>query len=93
MKNALKRLQGRLRARWHLLQARTAIARCNRSLARRGRIGVALKRPPRAPYFAPGIIDEPAPRPWHAGLRVYLVTLAIAAASVALLVLRGGLPA
>lgn len=82
MKNALKRLQGRLRARWHLLQARTAIARCNRSVARRARIGVPVQplRRPRGPYFAPGIIDAPPARGvGRRGMRLYFATLAIAA--------------
>lgn len=91
MKNALKRLQGRTRAWWHLTQARVAIARCNRAVARRRRIGVPVPRPRRAPFFAPGIIDAPEPRR-SSGLKPYLVTLAIAAAAGAFLVLRGGLP-
>lgn len=92
MKNALKRLQGRARARWYLVQARTAIARCNRSVARRRRIGVPVARPPRAPYFAPGIIDAPAPRR-RSGMRPYLITLVVAGVACLVLVLRGGLPA
>lgn len=88
MKNALNRLQGRLRHCWYMAQARTAIARCNRSLARRRRIGVAIaKRRPRAPYFAPGIIDG-APR---RGIRPYVLTVALAAASAAVMLARGGL--
>lgn len=89
MKNALNRLQGRLRARWHLYQARTAIARCNRAVARRRRIGVAVPRPSRAPYFAPGIIDMPERRA-RPGLRPYVITLAIALASAVFYLVRGG---
>lgn len=92
MKNALKRLQARLRAKWHLHQARTAIARCDRAVARRRRIGVAVLRRPRGPYFAPGIIDAPPRRASRLGAKTYAATLLIAAASVAFLVLRGGLP-
>lgn len=91
MKNALKHLQRCLRDRWHLVQARTAIARCNRNLARRRRIGAALPRPPRAPYFAPGVIEF-QPRRARGGLLPYAVTVAVAVAGIAVLVVRGGLP-
>jgi hypothetical protein len=91
VKNALKRLQARLRHRRYLGQARRAIARCDRAVARRMRIGTPMVRRPIAPYFAPGIIDVPERRA-RAGLRPYLVTLAIAIAAGAFFVLRGGLP-
>lgn len=89
MKNALKRLQGRIRARWYLHQARTTIARCNRSLARRRRIGVPLpaEPQPRVPYFAPGIITAPGRRA-GLGLRPYAITVAIAIASAVVYLVR-----
>lgn len=90
MKNAFNRLQERRRAWWYLVQARVAIARCNRNVAPRRRIGVPVQRRPRGPYFAPGIIDYPESRGSRAGMRAYAVTLAIAAVSVFYMVLTGG---
>lgn len=87
MKTALKRLQRRVRERWHLVQARRAIARCSRSVARRQRL--AARPLPQGPFFAPGVIEVHQRRP--SGKRPYLVTLAIAAIAGAILVARGGL--
>lgn len=90
MKNAFKRLQGRVRHAWRLSQARFAIARCNRHLAQRGRIGEpAPARKVREYAFAPGVIDKPAASARNHPSFVYAVTMCVAVVSVIVLFVWG----
>jgi len=84
MNRLFTRLRARLRDRVRLAEARTAIRRADRKLAR-----AEARRQPQ--YFvAPGVIVG-GPRPARRGLLAFLAACAIAAAAATFYALRGGL--